>query len=882
MKKRVISLLALLLVLVMVFTACSEQLPTVNEDGNWEINGTDTGISATGGKGDKGDTGAKGDKGDSVTVTSIDLVESDGLIDTYRITFSDGSKHDFSVTNGKNGTNGTDGAQGAQGEAGKDGVTVVALEKTASEGTHDTWTFKMSDGSNFSFQIANSTKGDKGDQGEQGEKGDKGDKGDTGSKGDQGEKGETGDTGVSVVGIEKTATNGNVATFTVSYSDGSTTTFTMDVNPDDPTVTIKSVSLESATSSYHSFKVTYSDDTDYTFSIKSSADFVESFNNLVASGYEGTEAKFATFVIESLAENLIGSGSVLGAKTFGAALSKIFDELDNYISVTNTRVYLAEELDIKQGFFNGGHQNYSSGKLFYNNTPIELAPGEVLTVTATNPVLGLRFVYGIELDSGSTTKWERLVDSPSPAATKSYTATERVSVVASAFIEAAKSDGIKYQVTSPNFTVNFDPTALTVADVIAMVYGSGNGNSGSSGSTGVGGGYISEGNSNIIVSTVVGQPSIVAKADTLADGESIKVTETGSDNNNNNAKYTIITDNTITFSCDLSSLSDGQCIEIGRTRFPTYDESKKQWKNGAYSTAWLKITKDSVQVIHYYTETNNGIESTGNVYKHNLTIKDYLRVTIESNYDKRDAEIYIATNGGSFTKTVEWEGRQGDVIARTTGVDLENVQLRWYLEALEQDIWLFGDSYFNFYASRWPYYLVQHGYTDNALWGFPGMGAQTAIADFKWAVEEMGYTPHYVVWCMGMNNADSKTAVNSTWLSATEAFLAICEEKGITPILTTTPSTPTQYNELKNEWVRAWAEETGGRYVDFAHAVGGDKYDESLIGKDSNTGSGKKNTTGYQWYDGMLYTDDVHPAATGAEAIYAQLVVDFPEIMRQK
>lgn len=823
MKKRIVSLIALLLVIVMVCSACDEQLITINDKGNWEIDGTDTGISAT---------GEKGEKGDAVTVTSFELVDSDGLLDTYRITFSDGSKYDFTVTNGKN---------GEAGKEGKDGVTVVAFEKTASDGLLETWTFKMSDGSNFSFTVANGEQGDKGDD------------------------------GVSVIGIEQTEVSGDLATFTVYYSNDTTTTFTMAFDSNnDTTITITDISLEEKAESYYKFKLTYSDETSFSFAVGTTSDFADLYAK-VATGYKD-EAEFADKLLDILSEEFLGSGSILGAKTLGAALSDIFEKLDNYVSLGTTvktvkTIQLTTD-DMTYGFWSGSHRDNTGSQNYYHNNGnkvIQLSAGQGLRILKTNgDAYQIRFVF-----EGSR---GLIGHDVYPGELFSYTTKEDLYNVI--FTIGNFSNSATVEIYEESFDLILNPATLTVKGIFSMLYGETAGSSS--------GGYISEGNSNIIVSTVIGQPSIVAKADSLKSGETISVTETGSNNNYSTAKYTVMNDNTITFSCDITSLENGQYIELGRTRFPTYDEASKKWIDGAYSTAWLKITSTSVQVIHYYQNTNNTIDDTKYVYDHNLTIKDYLRVSIDTNYNNQ-AEIYIATNGGSFTKTVSWSGRQGDVIARTTGIDIENVQLRWYLEALERDIWLFGDSYFNNSAdSRWTYYLNKYGYTNNALWGFPGMNSSTALADFKWAVEEIGYTPHYVVWCMGMNNQDSATAVNSAWLSAVKEFLEICEEYGITPILTTIPSTTTRCNEPKNEWVRAWAEETGGRYIDFAHAVGADKYDASLIGKASNTGSETLNTTGYQWYDGMLYTDDVHPNTKGAEALYSQFIVDFPEIMRKK
>lgn len=73
-------------------------------------------------------------------------------------------------------------------------------------------------------------KGDKGDKGDRGPQGIQGQTGPTGPQGEQGEKGdtgETGETGNGIESIEKTGTSGLVDTYTITYTDGTTTTFTV-------------------------------------------------------------------------------------------------------------------------------------------------------------------------------------------------------------------------------------------------------------------------------------------------------------------------------------------------------------------------------------------------------------------------------------------------------------------------------------------------------------------------------------------------------------------------------------------------------------------------------------------------------------------------------
>jgi hypothetical protein len=133
------------------------------------------------------------------------------------------------------------------------------------------------------------------------------------------------------------------------------------------------------------------------------------------------------------------------------------------------------------------------------------------------------------------------------------------------------------------------------------------------------------------------------------------------------------------------------------------------------------------------------------------------------------------------------------------------------------------------------------------------MRAEAGIEGFKYALSYA--KPEFAVWCLGMNNGDGADGkLDEKWLSATEAFLKICDREKIVPILSTVPSTPKVNNVPKNEWVKA----SGRRFIDFNRAVGADE----LIG----------------WYEGMLSEDLVHPNPLGAMALYARVLKDFPEI----
>ena len=154
----------------------------IGDNGNWFIDGVDTGVSAEGIKGETGEQGSPGIDGRGIV--SIALISSVDNIDTYKIVYSDNETYTFKVTNGINGI------QGIQGEPGKDGHTPViiiqngywyiddvntsvlaegikgetgkgisSIEKTATEGLVDTYTITFSDGEKITYTVTNGKDG---------------------------------------------------------------------------------------------------------------------------------------------------------------------------------------------------------------------------------------------------------------------------------------------------------------------------------------------------------------------------------------------------------------------------------------------------------------------------------------------------------------------------------------------------------------------------------------------------------------------------------------------------------------------------------------------------------------------------------------------------
>lgn len=300
----------------------------------------------------------------------------------------------------------------------------------------------------------------------------------------------------------------------------------------------------------------------------------------------------------------------------------------------------------------------------------------------------------------------------------------------------------------------------------------------------------------------------------------------------------------ISFTCDIASMDEDAMISVGRGYMYT-------------SGCWVEITKTHVRAFTYFYYTDPKLRVLEPQAEHGLEISDFLTVLIDEDR-QHGSFIVITTASGSLKLPCPgFSACDGKIFASANGCSLENCKLNWLYDGFAFPIWIYGDSYLGYgHAARWPYYLYRDGYNRVLLSGYPGMNTQRGLVDFKLSLERG--TPKFALWLLGMNNNDpSLDEPEEKWLAATEEFLAICKEKGITPILSTIPCVPDRINEAKNAWVRA----SGYRYIDFNRAVGADKSKE--------------------WYPGMLSPDRVHPAANGAAALYSQVLIDFPEIMKR-
>lgn len=261
--------------------------------------------------------------------------------------------------------------------------------------------------------------------------------------------------------------------------------------------------------------------------------------------------------------------------------------------------------------------------------------------------------------------------------------------------------------------------------------------------------------------------------------------------------------------------------------------------------------------VKYITGTAETVAWTA---QHGLTFDENTTILIDRPLQSSASKITIYNGQGeSWSRTFNFSG-QGRPFLENNGVESIVARLDYQMKDINQKIWLFGDSYFSYESNaRWPYYLFQDGYTSNLLSAQGGDATGDALQSFQ-SLLATGARPSYAVWCMGMNGAaDSGTTPNATWLADTQSFLTLCETYGITPILATIPSVPSLNHAGRIAWVRA----SNYRYIDFAVAV---EVDENTSWK--NWGNDKA----------MLSSDEVHPTAYGAKALYQQVLRDFPEL----
>lgn len=295
-----------------------------------------------------------------------------------------------------------------------------------------------------------------------------------------------------------------------------------------------------------------------------------------------------------------------------------------------------------------------------------------------------------------------------------------------------------------------------------------------------------------------------------------------------------------------SAIKDGQTI-VFKGHLMAFNAIALNFDTTAQITNYVQVDDTNVTI-------KNSLTAAMSPVAHGLTIENDICIEVE--FSRGSGIITVTSNGESFTTTVPWHQAGGSVTQpqiKSDGTTCDSAMLSVAYPAATRKTWYFGDSYISTGdAARWPHYLGDL-FENILLSGSSGAGSDSSVTALT-ALLAYG-TPDVAVFATGMNDGGDTTTTQSTsWKNRMTQFISLCKTNGVTPILCTIPTVSTVNNEQKNAWVRA----SGYRYIDFAAAVGA-------------------NANG-EWYAGMLSSDNVHPSAKGAKALYSQVLADLPEI----
>ena len=266
-------------------------------------------------------------------------------------------------------------------------------------------------------------------------------------------------------------------------------------------------------------------------------------------------------------------------------------------------------------------------------------------------------------------------------------------------------------------------------------------------------------------------------------------------------------------------------------------------KNIIWCAAFIEIDSEYV----YVYETLDTIRLVEMV-PHGLGVVDFIKVSIDVERGFY-AKLLVTTGTGSFVKDISFAASKGDVFAELEGATLAECLLYYYIDGVNKDIWLFGDSYFD----GWCKNMVDWGFGNCYLDGRSGQESAGALESLKM---DLAYgTPKRIVWLMGMNDPDTETEVNPSWFECYNALCEICREKNIRLTLATIPTVPTRNHGFKNEIIK----NSGYEYIDTS----------AELGADIDSG----------WKEGLLSADGVHPSPEGAKVIAKFVLSALPEII---
>lgn len=270
-----------------------------------------------------------------------------------------------------------------------------------------------------------------------------------------------------------------------------------------------------------------------------------------------------------------------------------------------------------------------------------------------------------------------------------------------------------------------------------------------------------------------------------------------------------------------------------------------------YNSGKIRVNASSVKYYTFTGQDNLEIE-----LQHGLTISNTISISLNVNGVEtmengmpRIADLTVESNGKIFNTRMKWNGCNEKVQAKIISGEYTNCTLNFWSQDYKKDIWAYGDSYFDY----WPLLAKKNGYGNFLCDGSSGRASNGALNSLKLGLTHG--TPKKILWCMGMNDPDSSTAISAVYKKVIDEVVTLCDELGIELIITTIPNVPDRNHNYKNEYIKS----LGKRIVDVSKAIGAD---------DSAN-----------WFDGFLSSDKVHPSDTGARAIMSYMITSVPELL---
>ena len=312
---------------------------------------------------------------------------------------------------------------------------------------------------------------------------------------------------------------------------------------------------------------------------------------------------------------------------------------------------------------------------------------------------------------------------------------------------------------------------------------------------------------------------------------------------------TLSTDDTIDL--EVPNIKFGKVISFHANVVSSGEIEISHGQSSLYSCGKIRVDASSVKYYSYTGQDNLEIE-----VQHGLTISNTISISLNVNGVKtmensmpRIADLTVESNGNIFNTRMKWNGCNEKVQAKIISGEYTNCSLNFWSQDYKKDIWAYGDSYFDY----WPLLAKKNGYGNFLCDGVSGRGSNDALNSLKLGLTHG--TPKKILWCMGMNDPDSSTAISAVYKKVIDEVVTLCDELGIELIITTIPNVPDRNHNYKNEYIKS----LGKRIVDVSKAIGADN--------------------SANWFDGFLSSDKVHPSGTGANAIMSCIISSVPELL---